>query len=265
MFEQNNFYQQPYMANGMMGTAAPQPNNYRIPSTLTAEEIKLLRNQGSQFSLGLTNEEMLRAVCNHRSEDGMSDSLVYDPVNGTAKCTICGYEFRPIEPNVDYETIREDVKRVEDILQTTKLMYVDLPQDAAKDFYPVIGLLEKVPQLVEYAAKNMAKHDNYSFYNNQNMGAAAMFQNLSNMFSSMSMGYGQPQQQAYYGQPAGFPQQAYPQPQMNPFGFNGSAPAYAPGTPNNFAYTPGQQPVAPAPAPAAAPATDATVTQTVNV
>ena len=281
MFEQNNFYQQPFGFNQMgmqpQQMAAQNPNNYRIPSTLTADEIKMLRNQGSTFSLGLTQEEMLRAVCNHRSEDGLSDTLQFDPVTGIAKCTVCGYEFRPIDPNGDFESLKEDIKRVEDILQTSKLMYVDLPIDAAKEYYPIIGLLEKLPQFVEYAAKNMAKHDNMNYgYNQHNMGAAAMLQNLSNMFSSASMNYQAPQQPqmnpGFYGQqPAGFPQAAY-QPQMNPFGYQGTAPAaptYAPGTPANFAYTPQQTPVAPQPAatPAttAAPAADATVKQTVMV
>lgn len=269
MFMNNGFQQQPYGAPMGMAPQQPNPNSFRVASTLTPEQIAMLRNQGSTFSLQLTEEEMLRAICNHRSEDGLSDTLVYDPVNGTAKCTICGYEFRPVEADVDYDTIKEDIKRVEDIIQTTKLMYVDLPQQAAKDYYPILGLLEKLPQLMEYAAKNMAKHDNYGYmYDQRNMGAAAMFANLSNMFSNMSMNYQAqaPQQQfnGYYNQPAGFPQAAYPQPNMNPFGYNGMAPQptpYAPGTPNGFAYAPNG---AAAPQSTAAPATPAADTATVN-
>ena len=279
MFEQYNNFQQPFgmgMNNGM--GMQQNPNNYRIPSTLTPDEIRMLKNQGSTFSLGLTQEELLRAVCNHRSEDGLSDTLTYDPVTGVAKCQVCGYEFSPFDPSTsDPTTLKDDIKRVEDILQTTKLMYVDLAAEAAKEYYPIIGLLEKLPQLVEYAAKNMAKHDNYNYmYADRNMGAAAMYQNLSNMFSNMNMNYQAPQQQPYgfYGQqPAGFPQGAYApqQPQMNPFGYQAApAPAYAPGTPNNFAYTPGQavapQPTVPQAAPApTAPTADAKVTQTVTV
>ena len=269
MFEQN-MYQQPYMGAPMMaGMPQQNPNNFRVNNNLSAEEIALLRNSGSTFSLQLTQEEMLRAVCNHRSEDGLTDTLVFDPVTGTAKCTICGYEFRPIEANVDYETIKEDIKRVEDILQTTKLMYVDLPPQAAKDYYPIIGLLEKLPQLVEYATKSMAKHDNYNYmYNQQNMGAAAILNNLSNMFSNISMNYQaqpqQPQFNGYYGQPAGFPQAAYPQPNMNPFGYN-PAPAYAPGTPANFAYAPNAAQPAAAPAAQTPTPETTTVKQTVNV
>ena len=269
MFEQqqNNFA--PYGMN-MMG-AQQQPTNYRIPNTLSAEDIKMLQNQGSTFSLGLTDEEVKRAICNHRSADGLSDTLVVDPITGIAKCQICGYEFKPLDSNIDYDEIKEDIKRVEDILQTAKLMYIDLPAEAAKEFYPIIAMLEKVPKFIELAAKNMAKHDSYNYYlNDRNIGAAAVLNNLNNMFSNMAMNY-QPQQPMYgmYNQPAGFPQGAYAQPQMNPFGYNGvaPAPAYTPGTPNNFAYQPNQQ-VAPAPAaPTAtqAPVADATVTQTVQV
>ena len=275
MFMNSGFQQQPIGFAPQMGMAPqqPNPNNYRVASTLTPEQIAMLQNQGNTFSLQLTEEEMLRAICNHRSADGLSDTLVYDPVNGTAKCQICGYEFRPIEADINYDEIKEDINRVKDIIQTTKLMYLDLPQQAAKDYYPILGLLEKLPQLVEYAAKNMAKHDNYGYmYDQRNMGAAAMFANLSNMFSNMSMNYQQapqqPQYNGYYGQPAGFPQAAYPQPNMNPFGYNGSAaPQYAPGTPQNFAYTPnGAAPQTSAAAPASTPAADtATVNQTVSV
>lgn len=272
MFEQN-YAQQPYGMNPMMG-AMPQPTNtYRVNNILSADEIDLLQNQGSKFSLGLTNEEMLRAVCNHRSKDGLSDALVYDDVTGVAQCTICGYKFRPIEADIDYDRIKDDINRVEDILQTTKLMYLDLPAEAAKDYYPIIGLLEKLPQLVEFASKNLAKHDNYRYmYDNRNMGTVAMFQNLANMFSATSPVYGAPYQQpqqpnyGFYNQPAGFPQAAFPQqPQMNPFGYAGTPqPQYAPGTPTNFVYNPQQVTPAPAPAaPAAAP--EATVNQTVNV
>ena len=282
MFEQS--YQQPFgMGFGMPNMGQPQqPVNYRVPSTLTPDEIKLLRKQGTTFSLGLTQEEMLRAVCNHRSEDGLSDSLTVDPVTGIARCTICGYEFRPLDPDFNIEELKEDIKRVEDIIQTTKLMYIDLPVDAAKEYYPILGLLEKLPQFLEFAAKDMTKHDNYGYNNsNYNMGPASMYQNLASMLSGMMFGGAQqPQQNTFYNQyaqqPAGYPQAAYaPQAPVNPFGYMGTpqpqAPVYNPGTPANFVYQPGMPTPTPQAAPAAAPqpqvapAAEATVNQTVNV
>lgn len=283
-FEQQNF-QQPYgMGMGMPNMMGQQqPTNYRVSNTLSPDEIKLLKKNSTTFSLGLSQEELLRAVCNHRSEDGLSDALQVDPVTGIAKCTICGYEFRPLEPDFDPEELKESIKRVEDIIQTSKLMYLDLPVDAAREYYPILGLLEKLPQFIEFAAKDMARHDNWGYnQNNNNISPASMYQNLASMLAGMTMNGGipQPQQNVFYNQPAGYPQgvypqPTYPQPSANPFGYVGmpqpQAPVYNPGTPANFVYQPGVAPTA-APtapttpvAPQAAPAADATVSQTVTV
>ena len=243
----------------------------KVMNVLSDEEIKTLQQTANQFSLGLTEKEMLQAACNHRVADGSHDSLVFDSLTGIARCTICGYEFRPVDENTSIEDIKDASLRIVDILQTIKLLYTDLPANAAREYFQIIPLIMKVPQLFEFAAKNFAKHEfNTWQYNNQNMGGIAMLQNLGAMF-----GAGQPTaqpafQQPMMGQPqpqmmAGYPQAAYPnmapqQPQMNPFGFAGASQ-----TQQGYAYQPGQvqTPVAPtvAPvAPAAAPTQEATVT-----
>ena len=265
----DNSQQQPFMGGYYYG-GVPAQQAQKFNNVLTAEEIKSLQQKDAQFSLGLTQEEILRGICNHRNPEGDGDSLVYDPVTGEARCTICGYTFRPVESGITPEQIKDDVANVIDLLQTIKLMYIDLPAQAAKDYFPIIPLLEKIPQLFEYAAKNMTKHDAYNWqYSNRNMGTMAMFQNLNNMFGAMgAMQYQQPQ---FYGQPmgqpAGFPNAAYQQPQMNPFGYQGAS-QYQPGTNPAFAYTPAQQPTLVAPtvaAPTAPAAAEATVSQTVNI
>lgn len=269
MFEQTN----PQFAGGYQYyNGMPVQQAQKFNNVLTSDEIKSLQQKDAQFSLGLTQEEVLRGVCNHRNPEGDGDALVYDPVTGEARCTICGYTFRPVDASLKPEDIKESVANVIDVLQTIKLMYIDLPAQAAKDYFPIIPLLEKIPQLFEYAAKNMTKHDAYNWqYSNRNMGTMAMFQNLNAMFGAMNgMQYQQPQfqQQPMMGQPAGFPNAAYGQP--NPFGYQGAS-MYQPGTNPAFAYTPSQQatPVAPtvaAPtAPTAPAAADATVTQSVNI
>ena len=118
-----------YQFNGMQNGQMP-----KIPNVLNAEEIKELQQQRSQFSLGLTKKESLQAACNHRTADGMQDTLVYDNVTGIATCTICGYQFRPVEAEATYETIKEASDRLVDILQTIKIMYTDLPAEAAKEY-----------------------------------------------------------------------------------------------------------------------------------
>ena len=270
--------------NAAMAGAAPTMGGFnyqgmpqavqKFNNPLTAEQIKKLQQKGAQFSLGITEEEYLRGVCNHRNLEGTSDTLIYDSLTGEARCTICGYQFKPIEANVSPEEIKEDVERIVDILQTIKLMYIDLPADAAKEYFQIIPLIEKIPQLFDFAAKNMTKHESYNWqYNNRNMGAINMFNNLQSMFAGGGMGM--PQATGYNPQPM------YQQPQGG-FGYPGAStmmsnpmmnqPAgYQPQSQAGYAFTPNPAastaPVAPtvtAPEPPKAPAETTTVTQNVN-
>lgn len=291
----NNGMGQPMMGGyAYQGMQNPTP---KFNNVLTQEQIKQLQQKQQQFSLGLTEEERLRGICNHRSADGNSDTLVFDPVTGTARCVICGHEFKPIDPDMGLDSIRSAADTVVDILQTIKLMYIDLPAEAGAEYFQIIPLIEKIPQLFEFAAKNMAKHEIYNWqYNGKNMGAVSMFQNLQNMFAS-GVGFNpnmQPQPMmggampnpAFMGGMA--PQQ--PQPMMggypagNAFGYPGAGMAqpnpafgaapqgYAPAT-AGYQFTPTAQQVPPTtPAPVAAPEAPkapvgdpATVTKNVTV
>lgn len=290
MFDQNygNSYgmQGGYQFNGVQNGQMP-----KIPNVLNAEEIKELQQQRSQFSLGLTKREALQAACNHRTADGMNDTLVYDNVTGIATCTICGYQFRPVEAEATYETIKDASDRIVDILQTIKIMYTDLPAEAAKEYFQIIPLIGKIPQLFEFAAKNFAKHEyNGWSYNNHNMGGIAMLQNLSTMFGGgmqMQPNFGQPMQPQFNGyamnpqQPVGYPNGMAPQmPGVNPFGYAGASqpimpnPAMAPAAPQQpvqNGYAPqsqgySYQPNVTAPAAPEAPAVaEDSVKQTVTV
>lgn len=222
----------------------------KFENALTAEEIDTLKKKVSQFSIAMTQEERLRGICNHRTEDGMHDALVQDQATGLMTCTICGSSFQPIDPDTNYEDIRDSVRKIQNILQTIKLLYIDLPKDAAREYFQIIPLLDKIPQLFEFAAKNFMKHDssNWNFHNS-NPTTYAMFQNLMGIFGAGNMmGAAQPMmgqpnmmggfppQQPMYQQPmmnqammnapAGYPQAAYGQlgmPQSNGFGFAGAS------------------------------------------
>ncbi len=210
-----------------------QPNQMaKISNSLTKEEIERLQKNVSQFSLAITEDERLRGICTHRSLDGATDALVEDE-NGLLRCTICGYQFKAANPDTTADQIQDAVNDIVDYLQTTKLMFMDLPQEAAREYYQIIPLIEKLPQLFEMAAKNMAKHD-AAFgwnYQNPNMSSYSMFQNLANVFGGGMMGQAQP---------------IYPQqPQPNP-AFMGGAPAGYPnaayGPSNGFGYPQGYNP-----------------------
>lgn len=291
MFDQTQM-QQPYMPMGGYQYQGYQ-NVPKIMNVLSDDEIKELQQQRSQFSLGLTARESLQAACNHRAPGGASDSLVYDPETGIARCTICGYEFRPIEPDSSYETIKDAADRIVDILQTIKLMYQDLPPQAAREYFQIIPLIGKIPQLFEFATKDFNKHEfNMWSYNGANMGGINMLNNLGAMLGAAPMGMpmGQPQMQQPYQAPMGMPmgqpmQQPYPQmgvgapmpmaqpqqmPGANPFGFDGAS-QYVPQA-QGYVYNPAQAPqqvvaptVNPAEAAPAAAAPTETVAATVEV
>lgn len=161
------------------------------PNVLTAEEIESLQKKGAEFSITISNEERMRSICNHRSADGSQDTLVEDPATGQFVCQICGYKFNALDPNTSYEDIRDAINKVEDIMQTTKMLYVDFPQDAAREYWQTIALLEKLPQLFQFAAKNFMKHESNTWnFRNGNMNSFQMYQNLMNAFGGgMMAGY----------------------------------------------------------------------------
>jgi hypothetical protein len=266
MFEQNQQYGYPSY-NGFQAQQQPKVMNY-----LTAEEIKQLQQKESTFNLFLTETETLQARCNHRSADGTQDTLRLDPTTGLVTCAICGATFKLVDADTSIDSVVDATNRILDILQTIKVLYTDLPAQAAIEYYNIIPLIMKMPKLFEFAVKAFNKHEYnaWSYQNNNGMTGMGMLQNFTNIF-----GGGMPMQQAYnpYAaapqQPVGYPQQAPAG--YNPFGYAGASTAYQPQT-AGFAYNP-QQPVAPAPAaapapapaPAAAPASDVTVTNTVSV
>ncbi len=233
-----------------------------IKNALTDEDIRELMQNGSNFSLAITETEAKRAKCTHRQIGGMKDSLVFDPVTGLARCTICGYEFQPIDADTNIDDIIGSVHRIIDILQTIKIFFPTLPASAVGEYFQIIPLLEKIPEFFKLAVKEFAKGDvNAWSYSNSNMGGAAMFANLMSAFGNGGFAPQQPVygQQPFMNQPVGQPFVAPNPVQGNAFGYPGASQqpqGYTPMTPNGYAFQPGQQP-APAAPTVAAPATPA--------
>ena len=235
-------YGQPMMQYaGMPPQAMTKHNNF-----LSNEEIARLQNKTNEFSLALTGDQILRAKCNHRSPDGMSDMLVQDPVDGTVSCKICGYKFNPISISIDKNTIFDYINGINDILQSIKLVFRDMPAESA-EYFTIIPLLEKIPELFDLAAKNMQKYESMNnpyYMNNNSIGAVQALTNLGNIFGAGGF-FNQPMQQNFanqgmpMGQPMGAPNPVF----NNPFGFAGASQVgYSPAT-AGFQYVPGQQPV----------------------
>lgn len=188
-------------------------------SSLSAEEYNRLVKQENPFSLALTETEMLRGICNHRTLDGTKDTLFQD-TDGTVRCEVCGYRFNPVDPNLSKEDVQDAVNLITDILQTIKLLFIDMPLPAQREFFQIIPLLDKVPQLFELAVKNFNKHENYNLwgYRGQNMGTLNLFNMLSGVLNGTApmggmMGQGMPmgngQQMPLGGMGAPMPNPAY--------------------------------------------------------
>lgn len=252
----NQFYNQsPYMAGQTVNV-----DTKSFCQTLTAEEIESLKQTTEEFTLGITNRDKLISICMHRDLNGKS-TLAPDPTTGEVKCLICGESFQLVD-RCKEEDIQNAVDNLLDILQTTKTLYVDMPSDAARNFYTIIALIKKIPGLYKISTDNFSKHENA-------MNQAWGFQGAGNMlneYNALAFGYnpymgsmvqpqmGMPQMGGQvYGQPV--------QPGMNPFGFNGqpAAPGYAPQM-NGFQYNPTMAaPAAPAAPAAEAPKAEETV------
>ena len=250
----NNFYNQPIW-NGQ----SVNVDRRSFCQTLTEEEMNSLKQSQDEFTLGITKEEQLRAICMQRDINGVSTLEPADGgLTGAAKCKICGEVFRIVD-KCDDGDIKDAVDNLVDILQTTKTLYVDMPSDAAKKFYTILALLKKVPGLYKVAVENFSKHENAMVNWNFNKGSVVGEYNmLYSGYNPMQANFGMmPPYMSAYQQPV-MGQPMAPQNQGNPFGWAGQPQQPYQPQMTGYAYNAPQAPVAPvapvAPAPAAAPA-----------
>lgn len=285
----NNQYNQPFYGNVPYNQGVMYNNQPQVKRTnpLTKEEISSLRTK-TPFSLAITQDDVYRGICFHVDENG-NPATVTDP-NGATTCTICGETWNSNELSTD--EVQAATENILSVLQTIKLMYLTFPEQAARDFYQIIPLLKKVPQLYKIAADNFRTFEGQTsnYYNGQ-PNPFTIFSQIAGgngfgnafQYQQTQPGYGQPVPNMY-GQPApamyGQPAQPMNPPMYgaapNPFDAASYGttpqPAYAPVTPTGYAYAPGQpaapvapgQPVAPAAPPAQPAASSAPAEVTSN-
>ena len=154
----NQMYgQQPYANNLYNYGGAMQPP--RRSNVLTDEQIATLRQKGAGFTLALTKEEVLRGQCTHINEQGQP-AYINNP-DGTCTCTICGHTWKSADLSKD--DVERAVQTVLDIMQTIKILYVNMPEQAGREYWQTIPLLEKLPKLYEVASDNFRSYEgNYA-------------------------------------------------------------------------------------------------------
>ena len=244
----NNYYpnQQynPFGANANFNYsyAAPRPQA-KNTQPLTQEEINSLRRNNDSFDMKVSQEDLWRASCTHKEKNGNS-ALIQNP-DGSYTCTICHETFNMCD--FAKEEVIDTVKKMDDILQTIKTIYLDSPDEFASKFFQMIALINKIPGVWDRAINNFAMYEGtidggVNRINNPGYsGFAAVQSLLTNPYS----GFGA---QPAYGYAPGYPQQ----PAYNGYGYAAPVQNVDPNY-NPMAYgmpqqpQPQQAPMAPAP------------------
>ena len=246
------------------GYGVPRPQA-RNTQPLTPDQIAKLRQDVNAFDMKVDQEDLWRAACTHKEKNGASTLIQNN--DGTYTCTICHETFQMCESSP--EEINAAVKTLVDMLQTTKTIYLDIPEDLAAQYFQIIPLIQKFPKLWERAIKNFSMYEGtmngVSPMSPGYSGFAAIQNLLTNPYAGFN--YGQPmtapqQQPMYgYGMPVQQPMYGYGQPMAAPQMMDPTANPMAYGVPGaatmpaqQAAPAPGVMPGVPQPGPVAAPA-----------
>lgn len=261
MYQNNNT---PYANNFGYAYGVPRPQA-RNTQPLTPEQISKLRQDSNAFDMKVEVEDLWRAACTHKEKNGQSTLIANE--DGSYTCTICHETFKMCDS--DRKEIEAAVNTLVDMLQTSKTVYLDAPEELIRQYFQMIPLLKKFPDLWDRAMKNFSMYEGTAFTGVNQMGPGfSGFAALQNLMTNPYAGYGYnayaqaaPQQpvQGYGYQPNGF----YGQPMAPAYGApvdpSANPMAYGvPGTvPAPTAPAPGVMPGAAAPAPVATPAAPA--------
>lgn len=217
-------------------------------SSLTKEQYQNLINAKPKNALDLSIEQADcdRAQCNHHDLNGMDRAQRTD--DGDAWCPICNEKWSTEQHSVD--EIKQAIKIIIDAMQVAKwLGYI--PVEVVRQYFTIIPLLKKFPEIYEYAMNNFNKC--YSQNTMQNAQDASVYSNFNSLFGPASytnpflqmqqQGMQYPQQPMNYqylqqqpmqypqqpmnnqfGQPIQYQQPASVNPMQIPMGVNPSAP-----------------------------------------
>lgn len=220
------------MFNNGYGYTNQPPAQVPFTNPLTKEDRELLQRMTPAFTLDATPEDIARAKCTHKDPSKHMFTLINNN-DGTCTCTQCGATFTMAE--LPEEEVEKIVGAFIDILQTIKVAYVDMPNDAVKTYFQMIPFIEKAPKLYANAMQTMKRLMPGAGVQNATPYGGNAFNFLNNavgnpgmMYGGMGMPYQQPnmayQQQVdpnygttpYQNGFTGFNQMA-PMPGANPF------------------------------------------------
>lgn len=167
-------------ATGMGNTQGMQYAQMRniqplMTNPLTAEEEKLLITEQDTFDLKVQPKEIAEAVCTHKKDGRFQITPLGN--NGECICNLCKAKFNPAEVTEIYT--QEAVDAILNVLQTCKMIGVDMNNDVVRQFYTIIPYIKRIPKLYSMLVRIFEK------YNMQNPVAQASGPNVFNMFNSI--------------------------------------------------------------------------------
>lgn len=200
-----------YYGGGMYQQAKP----LNMTQGLSPEQLKSLRKTNG-FSLDISEDELWRSFCTHRSDNKFS---VTQDEEGNMICTLCGTKFKPFEGSV--QEARDAVETVVNIMETAKMQSLTLPPKTIQDFFQIEPVLKRLPDLYSQSMNDykraLGMNDTYVY--GQENNAFMMYQNIVNPMAGN--GFYDPammnMQQPVYGAAPMMQQQpmyGYPQQQM---------------------------------------------------
>lgn len=203
VFNNNGNYGGNY--GGAAGYRFSDPNALQWTNPLKPEEERELHRGAQALSLDIPKESMYRAKCTHR--DPATHQFTVRPAddgNGYV-CTKCGAQFNIVN-NSSMKEINEIIGGAIDILQTTKMMYVDMTPEVIQAYFVILPFLELAPKMYEAAVNTFNKispqslnpsyapNNYYNAYYGLVGGMTPPQTGYSGMFPNAGMGYmGYPQ------------------------------------------------------------------------
>lgn len=134
--------------NGMM-YGGPVQKDLTWTNAITPEEERALHKGTAGISLDIPKEDMYRAKCTHRDPATKRFTVTRND-DGSVTCLKCGARFNLVG-NVNIDEIKRVIGGAIDILQTTKLAYIDMTPEVIQTYFVILPFLEIAPQLYEAA------------------------------------------------------------------------------------------------------------------
>lgn len=208
MYTNQMYQQQPYNPGFGGGVNyAQQMPQAKMTQPLSKEEINELRRKTGGFSIQIPEIEFVRAKCTHKENGNIT---LLDNNDGTVTCSICQETFRIIDCNP--EEAAQITESFVDLFQTIKTYFLDIPETYISAIADILPIVKQIPELYKLALNNFNRQEN-GFNGLNQRGQIGGFNLLNGLLSPG--GYGQPQYQQPYAQPA-YGQQQYQQPYTQP-------------------------------------------------